>query len=88
MPHGCFSRHRTLDREGPCVLTLSVPFCSPDEDSCQKFVPFVGVSIVRQPGGGELLGAGQSVNCQEGHHGTFFSSGLLFLWLEVWLFIL
>lgn len=30
----------------PMTLTSLFPLCSPDEDSCQKFVPFVGVSVV------------------------------------------
>lgn len=39
-------RQRTV--QSPVTsLMASLPLCSPDEDSCQKFVPFVGVSVVK-----------------------------------------
>lgn len=37
------------------TLTSLSSMCSPDEDSCQKFVPFVGVSALR---GQQAIGAG------------------------------
>lgn len=37
------------------TLTNLSSICSPDEDSCQKFVPFVGVSVLR---GQQAIGAG------------------------------
>lgn len=37
------------------TLTSLFSLCSPDEDSCQKFVPFVGVSVLRDQ---RAIGAG------------------------------
>lgn len=57
------------------TLTSLSSLCSPDEDSCQKFVPFVGVSVLR---GQWAIGAdrwGVSVNSpvDVGHHLTCLS---------------
>lgn len=37
--------HRALGAQHTQTLTSLCSLCSPDEDSCQKFVPFVGVSV-------------------------------------------
>lgn len=41
------SSHIGVGAQHTQTLTSLSSFCSPDEDSCQKFVPFVGVSVLR-----------------------------------------
>lgn len=47
LPAWGFPGYKALAGQHSQTLTSLSFLCSPDEDSCQKFVPFVGVSALR-----------------------------------------
>lgn len=47
LPGHKVGHHTAIGAQHTPTLTSLSSFCSPDEDSCQKFVPFVGVSVLR-----------------------------------------